>query len=258
MARYGISIVADSLECDAAIVWSVLWAGRMAGNRTVYEHYRSLGKPVIVIDVGTLNRGVTWKIGVNHINGLGEFAQKLNLDPNRPKQLGVNLQPPGARRKEILIACQHRNSLQMTGVDTEQWITTTYEQLKQHTDRPVVLRPHPRSPVAVDRLPRGLIHERPRQVPNTYDSFDFDTNYHAVINYSSGPGILAAIAGTPPVVHTSSLAYPVSISIEQIEQPYTIDRSQWLIEIAHTEYTIEEIASGLWLKRLSEILQIRP
>jgi hypothetical protein len=72
-----------------------------------------------------------------------------------------------------------------------------------------------------------------------------------MVNYNSGPGIQAALAGTRPLVDQTSLAYPVSIRMDQLEQSYVVDRDQWLIEICHTEYTVDEIAQGRWLSRLS-------
>jgi hypothetical protein len=63
------------------------------------------------------------------------------------------------------------------------------------------------------------------------------------------------MAGARPMVDVSSLAHPVGVAIQDINQPYTVDRDRWLIEIAHTEYTIEEIAQGLWLKRLAPALE---
>ena len=38
---------------------------------------------------------------------------------------------------------------------------------------------------------------------------------------------------------------------KDIENPPDVDREQWLIELAHTEYLTEEIEQGLWLTRLS-------
>jgi len=63
------------------------------------------------------------------------------------------------------------------------------------------------------------------------------------------------VQGVRPIVDSSSLAHPVSVSIHDIERPYDINRDQWLVEICHTEYTVEEIAQGLWLKRLLDRLQ---
>jgi hypothetical protein len=79
---------------------------------------------------------------------------------------------------------------------------------------------------------------------------------HAVVNYNSGIGIQAAIAGCRPVVDSTSLATPVSVSLADIEQPYNIDRQQWLVEICHTEYTLTEIKQGLWLRRIEPALTL--
>jgi hypothetical protein len=106
----------------------------------------------------------------------------------------------------------------------------------------------------MDRLPKNVEYEIPHKITNTYDSFDMHFDCHAVVNYNSGPGIQAAISGTRPIVDKTSLAYPVSVSVEDIEKPYNIDRDCWLVEICHTEYTLEEISQGSWLKRISSAL----
>ena len=36
----GLTTVENSQDADAAIIWSVLWNGRMRANQQVYEHYR--------------------------------------------------------------------------------------------------------------------------------------------------------------------------------------------------------------------------
>jgi len=55
-------------------------------------------------------------------------------------------------------------------------------------------------------------------------------------------------------VDQSSLASPVAVNYADIEQPYIIDREQWLTEICHTEYTVQELREGLWLKRIQYAL----
>jgi hypothetical protein len=100
-----------------------------------------------------------------------------------------------------------------------------------------------------------VIIEQPVKIVNTYDSYNLAFDCHAMVNHNSGPGIQAALAGTRPIVDVSSLAHPVSIQIENIDQPYAVDRDQWLTEICHTEYTVKEIAQGRWLIRLSSALQ---
>jgi len=222
----------------------------MAPNQQIYEKYRAQNKPVIIVDAGALNRGVTWKIALNHVNRLGYYGHTENLDPDRPAQLGIKLSNKLGSNPAILIAAQHKRSLQLAGQDHEQWIVQQVEAIRKVSDRPIVVRPHPRSPLDLNNLNKTIQIERPQKLANTYDSFDMNFDWHAVINYCSGPGIQAAIAGTRPVVAICSLAFPVSVAIKDIEQPYMLDREQWLVEICHTEYTVEEIKQGLWIHRL--------
>ena len=62
--------VVDDNE-DISVIWSVLWNGRMSSNQQIYERCRRDNKPIIIIEVGNLKRNVTWRICLNHINGLG-------------------------------------------------------------------------------------------------------------------------------------------------------------------------------------------
>jgi hypothetical protein len=152
----------------------------------------------------------------------------------------------------VVIALQHTRSLQVANIkDMTQWVKDTLSILKEVTDRPIVIRPHPRSSCA---LPLGAIIEQPQKLSGTYDSYNMHFDCHAVINYNSGPGIQAAIAGVRPLVDMSSLAAPVGINWNDIEKPYTVDRDLWLTQICHTEYTVEEIQRGLWLNRLAPAL----
>jgi hypothetical protein len=48
---------------DVAVIWSVLWRGRMQGYKPIWDRYRKQGKPVIVVEVGGLRRNLSFKIG---------------------------------------------------------------------------------------------------------------------------------------------------------------------------------------------------
>jgi hypothetical protein len=79
----------------------------------------------------------------------------------------------------------------------------------------------------------------------------------ATISYSSNPGTHSCINGVPAFVSTHSLAYSVGNDIDflhDIENPLMPDRSQWLNDYAHTEWTIEEISQGVPIKSLTSIL----
>jgi hypothetical protein len=254
LVQDGHQCVANSMDADVAVIWSVLWSGRMQGNFEVYNHYQKNQKPVIIIDIGALYRGNTWKISVNNITAQGYYGHTQNLDWNRPRKLGISEAINLTRNPRIVIACQHAKSLQVANVDLTQWMIEQIQQVRQRSDRPIVIRPHPRSKLTNTEWINqytGVTIEKPMRIIDTYDSYNLSFDCYALINYNSGPGIQAALAGTRPIVHSSSLAHPVGIGWDQLETPYTIDRDRWLVEICHTEYTLDEIKNGSWIKRIT-------
>lgn len=244
----GHSIVDD--HEDVAVIWSVLWSGRMSRNRQVYQQCRNIKKSVIIIEVGNLHRNHTWRISLNHINNLGEFANDRDLDSTRPKKLGVNLKDRGSdQRPDILIACQHSHSLQWEGMPPmKTWVENTVKQIRAKSQRKIIVRPHPRSLFGLD-IP-GVTLERPRLISGSYDDFDIFYNYHCVINHNSGPAVQAAIQGVPVLCDSTSLASNLSITWDQIETPMMPDRQEWFLRLCHTEWTVEEISQGMPLARL--------
>ena len=251
LRRSGHTLVENSMDADAAVLWSVLWHGRMAANQRAYLHYQTLKRPIIIMDIGALYRGQTWKIALNHITAQGYYGHQENLDWDRPRKLGISLAINLTRNPAILLAGQHAKSLQVTDIASqEEWANQKFQELRKVTDRPVYYRPHPRTTLYENKLLPGLQVVKPQPVADTYDHFDFHFDYHAIVNHNSGPGIQAAISGTRPLVDSTSLAHPVSIAMEDIDRPYDLDRDQWLVEICHTEYTIQEIQQGSWLTRL--------
>ena len=254
----GYNITNDD-DSDIAVIWSVLFNGRMAGNKAVWDRYINTGRKVIVLEVGGIKRGTTWKVGLNGINRDAYFGDNNN-DDSRKHLLGLLEKPWRTSGEYILICGQHDKSLQWKNMPSmSNWFLQTYDEIRKHTDRPIIFRPHPRC--RLEHIERGLRHvtrQEPRHVNGTYDSFDmgFD-NIHCTISYSSNPGIHTVINGVPSFVSTHSLAYPVANDIDflhDIESPLKPDRQQWLNDYAHTEYTIEEISAGVPLKRLTNEL----
>jgi hypothetical protein len=232
------------------VIWSVLWNGRMAHNEKIYQNHC----PIIIIEVGNLRRGETWRVSLNHINRLGKFGNHEDLAPDRPKKLGVKLGTVKEnRRPEIMIATQHQRSLQWQGQPTMiDWVHSTVEKIRQHSDRKIIVRPHPRSPISLN-IP-GVEVGLPRQITGTYDDFDIDYNCHCVVNHNSGPAVQAAIHGTPIICDSSSLAGEISGRFEDIETAKLPDREDWFLKLCHTEWTVSEIAQGIPMKRLMPLI----
>ena len=254
----GHTVTESDMHADVAVIWSVLFNGRMTGNKPVWDYYTRTGKKVIVLEVGGIKRGTTWKVGLNGINRDAYFGPSDN-DNTRAEHLGLRLGDWRKSGEYILICGQHDKSLQWRNMPRmSNWFLQTYDTIRKHTDRPIIFRPHPRC--RLEHIESGLKYvyrQDPRHIGGTYDDFDmgFD-NVYCTVSWSSNPGIHSVIDGVPAFVGPSSLAYDVAgHDLNLIEYTQTPDRTQWLNDYAWTEYTVEEIANGLPLKRLTKYVK---
>lgn len=247
----GIEPVENCWDSDFALIWSVLWRGRMQNNKKVYEHFRKNNKPVFIIEVGSLIRGKTWKICLNNLTKDGIYANHSNFIPNRSKKLGLELNEFRVfPHKPILIAGQHDQSLQWTFNGTNlDWIKAKIQEIRQYTSDLIHVRPHPRN-FFKEYLGKNILIETPVKITGSYDLYDLKFNYKAIVNYNSGVGIQVAQQGTPLICDDSSLASEVSSTLSNLDRPTISDRYYWFEKILHTEWTIEEISQGIPLKRL--------
>ena len=60
--------------------------------------------------------------------------------------------------------------------------------------------------------------------------------------------------GTHRITSEYSLAHPISNNINRLRRLRNKATEQWLTEIAHTEYLLEEIEQGRWISRLESAL----
>jgi hypothetical protein len=254
----GHNIYQNNMNCDVAVIWSVLFNGRMAGNKTVWDHYRKNNKNVIVLEVGGIKRGTTWKVGLNGINRDAYFGPG-GMDDIRSRNLGLELKPWRNDGEFILICGQHDKSLQWQGMHSmSRWVMNTIEALQLHYDYPIIFRPHPRCKLPdIERQYKNVFRQDPRPIVNTYDDFDMNfNNIKFTVSWNSNPGVHSIIQGVPAFVGPSSLAWDVGCPhLLMADNPYRPDRTQWLNDYAYTEWTIDEIRQGLPLKRLTPKLE---
>jgi len=240
------------------VIWSVLWHGRMAPNEKIWHRARQQNKPVIVLEVGVLNRGTYWKVGLNGINRDAYFAP-TGFDGARKYILNLQTKPWRDNRDgDILLVTQHDKSQQWKNMPSmSTWVYETIEEIRGYTDRQITVRSHPRCRLSGLQFEfKNVRVQEPKKLDGTYDDFDFNCRKSwAVVNWSSNPAIEAAIQGIPVFIGPSSLAYEVgNHSYSTIENPLTPDRTQWLNDYAHKEYSVPEIQAGIPIIYLTERL----
>jgi hypothetical protein len=253
--RHGVTIETESSDSDAVIIWSQLWAGRMRHNRGVYQHYRTHGRPIVIVDAGCINRGHTWRISTDQhcfIAGSGHDAARL-------QEIGLMIDPwRHDRGSDILIALQRTDSNQWQGMpDIGTWLGSMIQEIRRHSDRPIRVRPHPRNNISREHINATI--ELPQHILGTYDDYDLLKSLDkawCVINWNSSPGVIATLSGVPAFVGATSLAAPVANQdLAYLENPGMPDRSQWANDLAWTEWTVSEMQNGVPQSHVLPLIQ---
>jgi hypothetical protein len=245
---------------DVAVIWSVLWRGRMEQNKKIWEDFKARGKPVVVLEVGGIKRNTTWKMGINGINRDADFANQT-FDTERWKKFGIEFQPWKQTGNVIVILGQHNNSEQWRGLpNMKKWITQQIRDIRKYTDRPILIRPHPRNPVEISTAEfKNIRLSHPKRDWATYDDTDFKKilkSTWAVVNHSSNPAIESVINGIPVFVSESSLCYDVgNHGYTDINRPAMPNREQWANKLAYTEWWTDEIREGKPWERIRKRIE---
>lgn len=255
-------IVWNDMEADVAVIWSILFAGRMAPNKQVWEHYNSRGKPIIVIEVGALKRNETWRVGIGGINNGANFANKEDLIEDRVDKFNIKLKPWIEDGQFITIATQRPDSHQWSTMPTvETYVQNAIRNIREYSDKDIVIRPHPRDRITdfhrIARENRDVFFDTPRHtgVEDNFNFKDILNRSYCLVNHSSNPALEATINGIYTFTGTQSFAYPMSIrSWADLTAPPQKDRTQWLKELVHIEWWPDEIAKGIPWQRLKKHL----
>ena len=255
-------IVYNDMDADVAVIWSILFAGRMAPNREVWNHYSERKRPIIVLEVGALRREETWRVGIGGINNGAEFANKDNLEPDRVSKFGIELKPWIEDNQFITIATQRPDSHQWSTMPTvETYVQNAVNNIRLHTEKDIVIRPHPRDKITdfnkIAKENKNVYFDVPKSIGDG-DKVNFNdilSRSYCVVNHSSNPALEAVINGINVFTGTQSFAYPMSMKHwGDLNNPPHLDRNMWLQQLTHIEWWPEEIAEGKPWNRLKNYL----
>lgn len=183
----------------------------------------------------------------------GEYCND-DPDPARwdqiQRDLNINLKPWRiGRGNHILLCCQRNGGWSMGGKLIVPWVQETVKEIRQVTDRPIILRFHPGDKKNVDHM-RAL-----SQLRRTHNvQFSQSTNIlsdlrkaHALISYNSSPGVVSAIEGVPTFVLDPEHSQAAGVShhsLLELESPREFDREKWIQQIAQMHWRLDELKSG--------------
>jgi len=175
-----------------------------------------------------------------------------NPDPQRWLQIrrdyNISLKDWRHPGKHILICTQRNGGWSMDGFAVVDWLHNTVQSIKQHTDRPILVRAHPGDKRANEYLQQNQGNWEISNQPSILDDFE---RAWCVVTYNSSPGVAAAIEGIPVFVTDPvdggkrSQAHPVAnTKIKAIEAPQFFERQQWIERICMSHWNFKELSNG--------------
>jgi hypothetical protein len=150
------------------------------------------------------------------------------------------------RGSTILIVAPDEKPCKFYDIELDSWMAETVATIRQHTDRPVVVRERNRS-------------RTDRKINRVEKALD---DVHAVVTFNSIAGTEAILAGVPVfALAPSNAARPVSnTDLAHIDNPWFPDRDQvlaWAHHLAYAQFHIDEFKNGSAeriIKQTEEIL----
>ena len=133
----------------------------------------------------------------------------------------------------ILIVAPDEKPCKFYDIELDTWLAETVATIKQHTDRPIVIRERNRS--RTDR--------KTNRVERALD------DVHAVVTFNSIAGTEAILAGVPVfALAPSNAARPVSnTNLTKIDNPWFPSRDEllaWAHHLAYGQFHIDEFKNG--------------
>lgn len=179
------------------------------------------------------------------------FYFDKDVDPNRwskiSSDLGISLKPYRTVGNHILICLQRNGGWSMGGLPVQTWLDQTIIKIRQHSDRPIVVRKHPGDKKADEYI--KINHKNVSVSPKGRPLFQDLSGAWATVVYNSSPSVASLIEGVPAFLtdphpeHSQSLSV-ANTDISKIENPIFLERQSWIEKLSMCHWNFDELRSG--------------
>jgi hypothetical protein len=143
--------------------------------------------------------------------------------------------------RSILVAAPDEKPCKFYGITKDDWVRQTVDTIKQHTDRPVIVRE--RAAKRIDRIANDTLQSA------------LDNDVFALVTFNSVAAIESIFHGIPTfTMAPANAASPVSLQdLSQIENPYYADQDKlyaWGCHLAYGQVHVKELKNGKALELL--------
>lgn len=223
----------------------IAFYGMSVPHITACKEYRSAGKPVVIVDLGYLgsDRGTNGgylKVAVNYWHPT-KYFQKVKHLGDRLVPFKLNIKPMRKNGSSILLAGIGPKSAVLYGMRHQSWDEHAVSEIKKHTDRKIVYRVKPSGIASFKPIP-GTVMSDPLKPLNQQLQ-----GIWAVVTHHSNVAVDGIIEGIPCFVNdgvSSAIGLSDLSQIESPRMPKPVEQQQFLADLAYTQWTLKEIASG--------------
>ena len=172
-----------------------------------------------------------WKLWHRIVKNDVQHSKIIDRPDDRWKRLDYPIKTC-KQGNHILLVTPSEKPCKFYGIDKEDWIKSTFKEIKKYTDRPIVIR-----------------DKAPRQHRITKTIFDDLNNCHALVTYQSIAAVESVLYGVPAFTLAPTAADPVcDKDLSLIEHPTRQDQDKiykWACHLAYGQFHIDEFKNGV-------------
>jgi len=202
-------------------------------SRNAIKHCWETNRTFYAIDTGYFGNNTKVKVyhraTKNNLQNIGPIIERPwdRVSPTNWKFMKFH---PG---RKILICPPSDKIMMLYGMDLDEWLNTTVETIKKHTDRPIEIR---LKPIRKERISNKTIADA------------LADDVHCLVTYNSIAATEALMLGKPAFTMGLNAAHSLCLhDLSKIETPYIPSRDELEALVAHLSYcqfTLDEFKSG--------------
>ena len=218
--------------------------GLGGGSRKALHYCWKTGRTYYAIDTGYLGNIKNKYLHRITKNGL-QYTGPIKLRPNdRARKFGYRFKKFTPGRK-IIICPPSVKVMEVWGENLDAWIDRTVKELKNYTDREIIIR---RKPSRTDRISTNTIQDA------------LADDVHCLVTYNSIAACEALMEGKPALVLGNNAASVIAeTDIKNIDKPRIPDRETmeaWISNLAYCQFTTDEMKSGFAWRTVNETCEL--
>jgi hypothetical protein len=251
----------NAIPCDVALIQGFVHEDgkqlpHLLLRKKAFDLQIASGKKALIVDSNLFlyadpgNSKRYLRYSFNGIFPTTGFYFDKDIDPDRwiklSRTLNLSIKPWRTNGNHILICLQRNGGWSMKGLSTLTWLDQTIKQIRQYSQRPIVVRSHPGD----KKIKKILRINYPNTSLSIKDKLTDDLkNAWATVVHNSSPSVASIIEGVPafltdPVPEHSQSFGMANTDLSKLESPITPDRQAWIEKISMCHWNFDELRSG--------------